>query len=93
MGVSSPRHIYIEMASEDIATAEKEDEIPEYLREVHDVKFLNISMKGYEKKTVSSGFSKEEFYAYRIVSMYVCSTVDLMLLPSEEGNMMGVVCG
>ena len=47
----------------------REEEKPEYLREVSDFKFLNISIKGYEKKTVSSGFSKEEFYAYRIVSM------------------------
>ena len=45
-------------------------ETPEYLKEV-DVKFLNISVKGYEKKTVSSGFTKDEYYAYRIVSMYV----------------------
>lgn len=47
-----------------------EDE-PEYLKEVSDVKFLNISIKGYEKKTASSGFTKEEFYAYRIISMWV----------------------
>lgn len=48
---------------------EQEEEKPEYMREVTDSKFLNISIKGYEKKTSSSGFSKEEYYAYRIVSM------------------------
>lgn len=44
------------------------EEQPEYLQEVTDVKFMNISIKGYDKKT-SSGFTKEEYYAYRIVSM------------------------
>lgn len=62
----------IQMAAE---ASSKEQEVieddPEYLNEVSDVKFLNISIKGYEKKTVSSGFSKEEYYAYRVVSMYV----------------------
>lgn len=41
----------------------------EYLKVEDGVKFLNISLKGYEKKTSSSGFTKEEYYAYRIVSM------------------------
>ena len=45
------------------------EERPEYLEEVTDVKFLNISIKSYDKKTSSSGFTKEEYYAYRIVSM------------------------
>ncbi len=46
---------------------------PDYLKQVSDLKFLNISIKGYEKK-LSTGFPKEEYYAYRIVSMYVqCS--------------------
>ena len=44
-------------------------EQPEYLREVTDLKFMNISIKGYDKKTSSSGFTKEEYYAYRIISM------------------------
>lgn len=47
----------------------KQEDTPEYLKEVNDVKFLNISLKGYEKKTVSSGFTKDEYYAFRIVSM------------------------
>ncbi len=46
-----------------------ESDTPEYLRVVDGVKFLNISLKGYEKKTSSSGFTKDEYYAYRIVSM------------------------
>ena len=41
----------------------------EYLKVVDNVQFLNISLKGYEKKVSSSGFTKEEYYAYRIVSM------------------------
>ncbi len=41
---------------------------PEYLKQVTDLKFLNISIKGYEKKS-STGFPKEEYYGYRIVSM------------------------
>ena len=41
---------------------------PEYLQEVTDLKFMNISIKGYDKKT-SPGFTKEEYYAYRIISM------------------------
>ena len=41
---------------------------PEYLKEVTEMKFVNVSIKGYEKKT-STGFPKEEYYGYRIVSM------------------------
>lgn len=48
---------------------EQEEDTPEYLKEVTDLRFLNISIKAYEKKSSSSGFSKEEYYAYRIVSM------------------------
>ena len=47
-----------------------EDGRPEYLREVSDLRFLNISIKTYEKKT-GGGFPREEYYAYRIISMYV----------------------
>lgn len=43
-------------------------ERPQYLREVEDVKIINVSIKGYERKT-SSGFPKEEYFAYRLVSM------------------------
>ena len=58
------------MAEEEgVASGKKQEETPEYLKEVTDVKFLNISLKGYEKKIVSSGFTKDEYYAYRIVSM------------------------
>ena len=41
---------------------------PDYLKQVTDLQFINISIKGYEKKT-TTGFPKEEYYAYRIVSM------------------------
>ena len=51
------------------ANTKREEEAPEYLKVEDGVKFLNISLKGYEKKTSSSGFTKEEYYAYRIVSM------------------------
>lgn len=57
------------MASQDQDRDEMEDS-PEYLQEVTDVKFQNISIKGYEKKA-AGGFTREEYYAYRIVSMYV----------------------
>lgn len=43
---------------------------PEYLKEVIDGQFVNISIKGYEKKT-STGFPREEYYAFHIVSMCV----------------------
>ena len=46
----------------------EETEEPEYLKQVTDLKFMNISIKGYDKKT-SSGFPREEYYAYRIISM------------------------
>ena len=49
--------------------ASTEEPEPEYLQEVKDLKFMNISIKGYDKKTSSSGFTKEEYYAYRIISM------------------------
>ena len=52
-----------ERSSSDVAS-----ECLEYLKEVTDVKFQNISIKGYEKKS-SGGFTKDEYYAYRIVSM------------------------
>ncbi len=48
-----------------------EEDLPAYMKKVTDVKFLNISIKGYEKKSSSSGFAKEEYYAYKVVSMYV----------------------
>lgn len=49
-------------------TVTEETHTPEYLQEVTDVKFQNISIKGYEKKA-AGGFTREEYYAYRIVSM------------------------
>ena len=45
-----------------------EDGKPEYHRVVTDLRFLNISIKTYEKKT-GRGFPREEYFAYRIVSM------------------------
>lgn len=58
------------MAEEgDGAIKKQEDDTPDYLKVEDNVKFLNISLKGYEKKTSASGFTKEEYYAYRIVSM------------------------
>ena len=47
-----------------------EDGRPEYHRVVSDMRFLNISIKTYEKKT-GGGFPREEYFAYRIVSMSV----------------------
>ena len=55
--------------SQDVLDGPHLTEQPEYLREVTDLRFMNISIKGYDKKTSSSGFTKEEYYAYRIVSM------------------------
>ena len=47
-------------------------ESPPFKREVSDLRFVNISIKCYEKKT-GSGF-KEEYYAYKIIAMWVlCS--------------------
>ena len=43
-------------------------ELPAYLREVDDMRFVNVSIKNYERKT-SSGFPREEYFAYRVVSM------------------------
>ena len=43
---------------------------PEYHRLVSDLRFLNVSIKTYEKKT-GGGFPREEYFAYRIVSMSV----------------------
>ncbi len=57
------------MAEESDSVDDVRKKQPEYLKEVSDVKFLNISIKGYEKKTLTSGFTKEEYYAYHIVSM------------------------
>ena len=39
-------------------------------REVCDLRFVNISIKSYDKKT-GAGFPREEYFAFRIVSMYV----------------------
>ena len=50
--------------SEDWQSVER----PLYLREVDDVTIINVSIKGYERKS-SSGFPKEEYFAYRLVSM------------------------
>lgn len=47
---------------------EWEDVRPEYHRVVKDLRFLNISIKTYEKKT-GGGFPREEYFAFRIVSM------------------------
>lgn len=47
---------------------EWEDARPEYHRVVKDLRFLNISIKTYEKKT-GGGFPREEYFAFRIVSM------------------------
>lgn len=44
------------------------EETPDYLKEVTDIKFQNISIKGYEKKSTGS-FTRDEYYAYKIVSM------------------------
>lgn len=54
-----------------MATKEAEGDydvdVPPLRREVSDHKFVNISIKCYEKKT-GTGF-KEEYYAYKIVAM------------------------
>ena len=42
--------------------------LPEYHRVVTDLRFVNISIKTYEKK-VGGGFPREEYFAFRIVSM------------------------
>lgn len=40
-------------------------EAPPFQKEVPDVRFVNVSIKCYEKKTGSG-----EYYAYKIVAMY-----------------------
>ena len=42
---------------------------PDYLKEVTDGQFVNISIRGYEKNS-SSGFPREDYYAFHVVSMY-----------------------
>ena len=42
---------------------------PDYLKEVTDGQFVNISIRGYEKNS-SSGSPREEYYAFHVVSMY-----------------------
>ncbi len=63
----SKAYIFIAMASTEEST-DVAEESPEYLREITELKFQNISIKGYEKKA-AGGFTREEYYAYRIVSM------------------------
>lgn len=41
--------------------------LPPFKGEVCDLRFVNISIKNYEKKA-GSGF-KEEYYAYKVVAM------------------------
>ncbi len=58
------------MASdEDDTTFSHQGEFPPFRKEITDLKFINISIKCYEKKT-GSGF-KEEYYAFKILSMWV----------------------
>lgn len=40
----------------------------DYQKEVRNVRLLNISIKGYDKKT-GTGFTKEEYYAFRIIAI------------------------
>ncbi|KAL5510784.1 hypothetical protein EMCRGX_G006385 [Ephydatia muelleri] len=40
----------------------------DYQKEVRDVRLLNVSIKGYDKKT-GTGFTKEEYYAFRIITI------------------------
>ncbi|XP_064396570.1 sorting nexin-4-like [Halichondria panicea] len=63
----SKAYIFIAMASTEEST-DVAEESPEYLREITELKFQNISIKGYEKKA-AGGFTREEYYAYRIVSI------------------------
>ena len=44
------------------------DGTPMYQWKVTDLRFLNVSIKTHDKKT-GGGFPREEYYAYRIVSM------------------------
>lgn len=70
--ISSAHFAEVGAANKMAAGQESEDwqkvERPLYLREIENVKFINVSIKGYERKS-SSGFPKEEYFAYRIVSM------------------------
>lgn len=42
-------------------------DLPPFKKEVTDFRFVNISIKNYEKKS-GTGF-KEEYYAYKVVAM------------------------
>ena len=57
---------------ESAAEAKSDSEAPKpgFHRVVTDMRFVNISIKTYEKKT-GGGFPREEYFAYRIVSMSV----------------------
>lgn len=48
-----------------------EVDVPPFRKEIVDLKFVNISIKCYEKK-IGTGF-KEEYYAYKIVSILTSS--------------------
>ena len=48
-------------------TALSEDDDGSFRKEITDLKFVNISIKCYEKRA-GTGF-KEEYYAFKIVSM------------------------
>ena len=54
-----------------------EVDVPPFRKEIVDLKFVNISIKCYEKK-IGTGF-KEEYYAYKIVSMYVNLSIYLSI--------------
>ena len=54
-----------------------EVDVPPFRKEIVDLKFVNISIKCYEKK-IGTGF-KEEYYAYKIVSMYVYLSIYIHL--------------
>ena len=60
------------MSEEGESGAKSDSEAPKpgYHRVVTDMHFVNISIKTYEKKT-GGGFPREEYFAYRIVSMSV----------------------
>ena len=53
-------------AGEDAGSFQENDSLP-FRKEVTDLKFVNISIKLYEKK-IGTGF-KEEYYAFKILSM------------------------
>ena len=52
-----------------------EVDVPPFRKEIVDLKFVNISIKCYEKK-IGTGF-KEEYYAYKIISMYVNLSISI----------------